>query len=74
LLQLSLPCFSTAKCSKHCSLYRKFWGIVILFTKFIRACGSVFGIFLPCNIEAFKKLFSLEETSQTVTKNCFHRT
>jgi len=63
LLQLSLPCFSAAKCSKHCSLYRKFWGIVTLFT---RACGSVFGIFLLCDGDkGLQKAFSLKETTES---------
>ena len=62
LLQLSLPCFSTAKCSKHCSLYRKFWGIVTLFTKFIRACEVFLASFFPVmDIEAFKELFHLKK-------------
>jgi len=45
-----------------CRFYRNFWGIVILNTTFIRACGSFFGIFLPVvEIEAFKELVSLEK-------------
>jgi len=56
---------------------------VILNTKFIRACGSVFGIFLPvAEIEAFKELVSLEKTTKSSInvftnsnfKNHFHRT
>jgi len=73
LLQLSLPCFSAAKCSKHCSLYRKFWGIVTLFIKFIRACGSVFGIFLLCDGDrGLQRAFSHKDTTKS-SINCLHK-
>ena len=62
LLQLSLPCLSATKCSKHCILYGKFWIIVTLFTKFIRAYGSMEAFlaifFSVTEIEDFKELFT----------------
>ena len=42
------------------------WGIVILQTKFIRACGSLFCASLPgMKIKVIKELISLDKTSKT---------
>ena len=63
--------FSAAKYSKSCRLYWHSWCIVILYIKFIRSCGSVFGVFLPS--DSLQRVCFTRKTTKSSVKRLYNQ-